>query len=348
MGYFLEYRRKSAKLYIYTYLIQGGMMRTRSPFLNSIAEFMLTRQYSLRTIDTYLKWIAAFIHFHNKRHPAAMGDNEVVAYLDSLVLEENVSPRTQATALNSLAFLYKHIIGDQLSADLVFVRSKRQPKLPIVMTVDEVKLLLSCLDKRYYLIAGLMYGSGCRVMEAVQFRVQDIDFDYKCLRIWNGKGTKNRVVTLAVELIPMLRNQIMQVDEYLKLDLQNNQFSGVWMPNALAKKYPSANKTLPWQYLFPSFKLSADPQTGEIRRHHFHHTGVRKAIKGAAKKAKLGKPITPHTLRHSFATHLLQSGADIRTVQAQLGHSDLKTTQIYTHVLQQGANGVTSPLSKIM
>jgi integron integrase len=309
---------------------------------------MLTKQYSLRSVDTYLKWIAAFINYHDKRHPSSMGDNEVVKYLDYLVLKKNVSPKTQATALNALAFLYKHIIKQELSPDLVFVRSKKQQKLPIVMTPDEVKLLMSFLDKRYYLIAGLMYGSGLRVMEAVQLRVQDIDFDYKSIRIWNGKGNKHRIVTLATELIPLLRSQIMQANDYLQLDIKNEQYSGVWMPNALARKYPSANKSLAWQYLFPSYKLSADPETGEIRRHHFYPTGVRKAIKKAALKAQLTKPITPHTLRHSFATHLLQSGADIRTVQSQLGHSDVKTTQIYTHVLQQGANGVVSPLSKLL
>lgn len=308
---------------------------------------MLVRQYSLRTIDTYLKWIASYIHFHDKRHPASMGDNEVIEYLDSLILKHNVSPKTQATALNALSFLYKHIVEKELAGNLMFIRSKRQPKLPVVMTQDEVKSLMSYLTKRYYLIAGLMYGSGLRVMEAVQLRVQDIDFDYKCIRIWNGKGNKHRVVTLATELIPLLRNQIIQVEEYLKLDINNEQYAGVWMPNALAKKYPSANKSLAWQYLFPSYKLSADPETGEIRRHHFHPTCVRKAIKKAVKASGLTKVITPHTLRHSFATHLLQSGADIRTVQAQLGHSDVKTTQIYTHVLQQGANGVVSPLSKL-
>lgn len=215
------------------------------------------------------------------------------------------------------------------------------------MIPEEVKLLMTHLNKRYYLIAGLMYGSGLRVMEAVQLRVKDIDFDYKCIQVWNGKGNKHRIVTLATELIPMLRNQILHVDDYLKLDLNNLEYAGVWMPYALTKKYPSATKSLAWQYLFPSHILSKDPQSGEIRRHHFHHSCIRKEIKKAVKKSGLTKIITPHTLRHSFATHLLQSGADIRTVQAQLGHSDVKTTQIYTHVLQQGANGVVSPLSKI-
>ena len=308
---------------------------------------MLTRQYSLRTVDTYLTWIKSFINFHEKRHPSSMGDNEVEVYLEYLALKANVSPRTQATALNSLSFMYKRIIKNELSLNLNFARSKRQPKLPVVMTKEEVKMLLDKLEKRYYLIAGLMYGSGLRVMEAVQLRVQDIDFDYKCIRVWNGKGKKHRVVTLAPQLIPLIRNQIAQVNEYLQLDSNNEQYAGVWMPNALERKYPSANKKLAWQYLFPSYKLSADPETGEIRRHHFHHTGIRKAVKKAVIEASLKKPITPHTLRHSFATHLLQSGADIRTVQAQLGHSDIRTTQIYTHVLQQGANGVTSPLSNL-
>ncbi|TMO59424.1 integron integrase [Pseudoalteromonas aurantia] len=323
-------------------------MKTRSPYLNYITDYMITRHYSLRTVNAYLSWIANFIHFHNKRHPSSMGDNEVVAFLDHLVLQKKMSPRTQMAALNALAFLYKHIVKNELSLNLDFARSSRQPKLPVVMTTDEVKQVMLNLQKRYYLIAGLMYGSGLRVMEAVQLRVKDIDFDYKCIQVWCGKGNKHRIVTLATELIPLLRNQILQVDEYLTLDLQNEQYAGVWMPHALSKKYPSANKSLAWQYLFPSYKLSGDPETGEVRRHHFHPTCIRKAVKKAVKQANIMKLITPHTFRHSFATHLLQSGADIRTVQAQLGHSDVKTTQIYTHVLQQGANGVTSPLSKIL
>ncbi len=241
-----------------------------------------------------------------------MGDNEVVEFLDHLILKRNMSPRTQMAVLNALAFLYKHIVKEELSLDLKFVKSNRQPKLPVVMTPEEVKEILSFMKKRYYIIAGLMYGSGLRVMEAVQLRVKDIDFDYKCIQVWNGKGNKHRIVTLANELIPLLRNQIMQVDEYLQLDLKNEQYAGVWMPNALAKKYPSANKSLAWQYLFPSYKLSGDPKTGEIRRHHFHPTCVRKAVKAALKQSGITKLITPHTFRHSFATHLLQSGADIR------------------------------------
>lgn len=276
-----------------------------------------------------------------------MGNSEVEAFLDHIVLKRNMSAKTQSAALNALAFLYKHIVKNELSLNLNFARSKRQPKLPVVMTPDEVKQLMIHLSKRYYLIVGLMYGSGLRVMEAVQLRVKDIDFDYKCIQIWNGKDNKHRIVTLATELLPLLRNQIMQVEEYLQLDLQNEQYAGVWMPNALARKYPSANKSLAWQYLLPSYKLSSDPETGEIRRHHFHPTCVRKAVKKALKQTNITKIVTPHTFRHSFATHLLQGGADIRTVQAQLGHTDVKTTQIYTHVLQQGANGVVSPLRKI-
>jgi integron integrase len=322
-------------------------MKTKSPFLNSVVEYMYSRHYAKKSIETYIGWIAAYIHFHKKRHPASMGNSEVELFLNDLVVTKNVAARTQATALNSLAFLYKHIIQNELTLELNFIKSSRQQKLPIVLTQSEISRLMQHLSKRNLLVVSLLYGSGLRLMEAVKLRVQDIDFEYKCLRIWNGKGNKHRIVTLAQELIPALRNQICQVDEYLQIDLANKLYAGVWMPHLLSKKYPHANKSLQWQFIFPSHKLSVDPETGEIRRHHFDHSSIRKAVKSASVKSKINKLVTPHTFRHSFATHLLQSGADIRTVQAQLGHSDVKTTQIYTHVLQQGANGVTSPLSHL-
>jgi len=320
----------------------------KSLFLNMVQEHMYSKRYAKSTIEAYLFWIAAYIRFNNMQHPSCMGDTQVELYLNHLVNTQNVAQGTQAQALNALSFLYKEVIKTPLSLSLDFVKSERPRKLPVVLTQTEVSALFKCCITKHYLACALLYGSGMRLMEVLRLRVQDIDFDYSCIRIWDGKGGKNRVVTLATELIPQIRTQIQLVESYLQIDLKNYLYSGVYMPHLLRKKYPNHNKQLGWQYLFPSYKLSIDPESKQMRRHHIDEKQIQRAVKKAAFDANINKHVTPHTLRHSFATHLLQGGADIRTVQAQLGHSDVRTTQIYTHVLQQGANGVISPLSKIL
>ncbi|TMP07428.1 integron integrase [Pseudoalteromonas sp. S3178] len=319
----------------------------KSPFLAMIAEQMYLKRYAKSTIKAYLYWIASFIRFNSMRHPTTMGDNEVEVFLNHLVNQQNVAPNTQTQALNALSFLFKEVIKKPLSLSLGFIKSKRATKLPVVLTQQEINNFFKVCSAKHYLPCGLLYGSGMRLMEVLRLRVHDIDFDYNCIRIWDGKGGKNRVVTLAVELTPQLRSQIQLVDSYLQLDLKNPLYSGAYMPHLLRKKYPNHNKQLGWQYLFSSHKLSLDPESKQLRRHHIDEKQLQRAVKKAAFDANINKHVTPHTLRHSFATHLLQSGADIRTVQTQLGHSDVRTTQIYTHVLQQGANGVVSPFSRL-
>lgn len=319
-----------------------------SMFLTQVRDYMMARRYAKRTIDTYLHWIKFFILFHKKRHPAQLAEPEVEAFLTWLAVERHVAFKTQATALNALAFLYRHIVQRPLSLQLNFNPAKTPQKLPVVLTRPEVAALLRWIDPKYKLLAQLMYGSGLRLMEAVRLRVKDIDFDYLSVMVWQGKGNKNRRVTLALELTPSLKQQITAVQLFWQADVQNPIYAGVWLPFALAIKYPATPKELNWHYLFPSGQLSKDPQAGCIRRHHLDESCVRQAIKIAAKKAGIGKNVTCHTLRHSFATHLLESGADIRTVQEQLGHADVKTTQIYTHVLSRGGNAVKSPLSLLL
>jgi integron integrase len=320
---------------------------SQSPFLKLISDTMYERRYAKRTIETYLTWIKGFIYFHHKKHPAHMGDSEVEAYLNHLVIKKDVAASTQSTALNALAFLYRDIIKQPLKIDLNFVKSGRPVKLPVVLTLDEVKRFFEKVDSNHRLAISLLYGSGLRLMECVRLRVQDIDFDYKSIRIWNGKGGKHRVVTLAEELIPSLRQQIMLVTQYLNADSNNSDYQGVWLPHRLRIKNATAAKDIKWQYLFPSRHLSVDPESNLLRRHHIDETAVQKAVRNAARAAHIDKTVTPHTLRHTFATHLLLSGADIRTVQDQLGHADLRTTQIYTHILQRGGNSVMSPFSRL-
>ncbi len=318
-----------------------------SPFLSSISDFMTVRRYSRRTIRSYLYWIRYFIVYHKKQHPESMGATEVEAFLTYLAVERQVSIATQKIALNALAFLYNRILEQPLGNLGEFNRAKRQRKLPVVLNRYEVSRLLAHMTGVSRIIASLMYGSGLRRAEAVRLRVKDLDFDHHQLQVWDGKGRYHRLVTLAPEMVSPLQTQLEQVRLILKTDSQHQHFAGVWMPYAMARKYTNAGKTLGWQYLFPAQKLTLDPQSGLWRRHHADESNINRRLQRAAKQANIVKQVTSHTLRHSFATHLLESGADIRTVQEQLGHQDVKTTEIYTHVLKRGASGVRSPLSDL-
>jgi len=314
-----------------------------SPFLEAVYRYMLAHHYGKRTADSYLYWIRFYIRYHNKRHPQEMGGGEVMAFLTYLANERNVAVATQKIALNSLAFLYNKYLDKPFGQLGMFNKATRQRKLPVVLTCAEVTNLLARLSGSPWLLASMIYASGLRRIEAVSLRVNNIDFDQGLVRVWGGKGNRHRIVTTAPELFPFLRNQIRKVAMLLKEDLANAAFCGVWLPNALARKYPSANRSLGWQYLFPSTALSYEPGTANLRRHHVDESSINKHLKRASREAGITKDVTSHTLRHSFATHLLEAGADIRTVQEQLGHSDVKTTEIYTHVLKRGAHGVRSP-----
>lgn len=320
---------------------------TASPFMRSLREFMLLRRYSKRTINGYLYWIRSYIHFHRRQHPSRLSQPEVLAFLTWLAVERGVSVATQKVALNALAFLYNKYLKMPLGDLGEFHKSMQPRKLPVVLTEGEVQRLLSALQGAQRLQACLLYGSGLRRIELVRLRVKDVDFDHLQLRVWKSKGNRNRVTTLAPELVSDLSLQIDRVRLLWRQDADNSSWAGVWMPDALARKYPGGAKSLAWQYLFPALKLSCDPASGLLRRHHIDEGAIGKTLKKAVGMAGIAKEVSAHTLRHSFATHLLASGADIRTVQEQLGHQDVKTTEIYTHVLQRGGRGVVSPYSRL-
>lgn len=319
-----------------------------SPFLTSVHDFMSVRRYSKRTIESYLYWIRCFILYHGKRHPSELPAVAIEQFLTYLAGERNVAAATQSIALNALVFLYDKFLQKPLGDVSEFRRASRQPKLPVVLTNTEVRVLLDQLENEHLLMASLLYGSGLRRIELLRLRVKDIDFDNLQVQVWGGKGGKHRLTTLAEELIPLLKTQIKRVEYLLEQDRRLADYAGVWMPDALARKYASSAKKLNWQYLFPASRVSLEPGTVLLRRHHFDENGLNRIIRNAARAAGIKKDVSCHTLRHSFATHLLQAGADIRTVQQQLGHIDVKTTEIYTHVLRQGAHGVRSPLSQLL
>ncbi|MGR5209727.1 integron integrase [Vibrio rotiferianus] len=319
----------------------------KSQFLISVKEHMISRYYAQKTIESYIFWIQRFIIHHKGAHPSTLSEPDVEQFLSNLAVEKKVSVKTQALALNAISFLYREYFHTPLSLDMRFQKSLSDRKLPVVLTRDEVRRFVQHIDPKYKLQIQLLYGSGLRIMECVRLRTQDIDFDYGAIRIWQGKGGKNRTVTLAKELHEPIRAQIARARDYYYKDKHVAGYIGVYISDSLQRKYPNAEMDFNWHYLFPSARLSSDPNNNLLRRHHTNESAIQRAVKRAANDAGIEKRVSCHTLRHSFATHLLESGADIRTVQEQLGHSDVKTTQIYTHVIERGAGGVLSPLSNL-
>lgn len=303
-------------------------------------------EYSISTEKTYLGWINRFILYHTSRVPESLSETEVASFLEHLALQRKVSGATQAQALNALVFFFARVLESPLGDIGPFTRTNRPKRIPIVLDQPEVLRLLSQTTGMKSLMLRLMYGTGMRVTECVSVRILDLDFSYKQIVVRASKGNKDRVVPMPISLLASLKQQIHRIRVIHEKDLAAG-FGSVFLPAALSRKFPKAEYELRWQYLFPSSRPGQDPRTGIIRRHHIHQTSVQKAIRKAAMDADIIKRVTSHTLRHSFATHLLESGADIRTVQELLGHNDVKTTMIYTHVLNKGGNAVNSPLDNL-
>ena len=314
--------------------------------LDQLRSSLRLRHYSIRTETAYVDWARRFILHHNKRHPREMGGAEVTAFLSYLATERRVSASTQSQALSALLFLYREVLGIELPWMEEVIRARPSRRLPVVLTPTEVRGLLAELNGTMGLIASLLYGTGMRVLEGLRLRVKDVEFSRREILIRDGKGGKDRVTVLPENLILPLRQQLQQAQALHVADLAAG-FGEVWLPDALSVKYPRAGKTWGWQYVFPAAARSSDPRSGTERRHHLTPEAIQKAVRIAAQRAGIVKPCTPHVLRHSFATHLLQNGYDIRTVQELLGHADVSTTMIYTHVLNKGGRGILSPLDAL-
>jgi integron integrase len=312
--------------------------------LDQMREALRIKHYSYRTEKAYLDWVRRYILFHHKRHPAEMGAPEIRAYLSHLATRLDVAASTQNQALSAILFLYREVLQREIEP-ILLSGAKRPERLPTILTREEALRVIDRLDGAHRLMAQLLYGSGLRLMECVRLRFKDVDFEYKTITIRDGKGEKDRVSPLPDSILPDLRRQIERVRLLHEEDLAAG-CGDVYLPHALERKYPSASRELIWQYLFPAPRRSLDPRGGKERRHHLEPSGLQRAVKEAARKADIPKRITCHAFRHSFATHLLQNGYDIRTVQELLGHKDVRTTMIYTHVLQRGGLAVKSPLDE--
>lgn len=311
--------------------------------LDQVRDRIRRLRYSHRTEKAYVHWIRRFILFHDKRHPQEMGAEEVEAYLTHLAVKRQVSASTQNQALSAILFLYRQVLRVELPWMENIVRAKRPKRLPVVLSRGEVAAILSQLCEPYWLMGALLYGSGLRIGECLRLRIKDLDFDYRQITVRNGKGAKDRVTMLPDSLIDSVRGRMQKLTGLCEVDRASG-IAGVSMPVALARKYPGARREWAWQFVFPSRRALRERDSGLLVRHHAHEKPLQRAFRLAVRDAGISKPASCHTMRHCFATHLLESGYDIRTVQELLGHKDVSTTMIYTHVLRKGGRGVKSPL----
>lgn len=314
--------------------------------LDQLRALIRTKHYSIRTEESYVDWVRRFILFHNKRHPRQMGAQEIEAFLSYLAVERGVSASTQSQARSALLFLYKEVLNIDLPWLDEVIQAKVSKRLPVVLTGREVGALLGEMSGTMGLIASLLYGTGMRLLEGLRLRVKDVEFGRREIVIREGKGNKDRVTMLPENLVLPLQQHIQNRKLLHEKDLLAGKGT-VYLPDALERKYPNAGKGWGWQYVFPAAQYSFDPRSGREQRHHLQEQSVQKAVRLAAQRAQIVKPVSPHVLRHSFATHLLQNGYDIRTVQELLGHADVSTTMIYTHVLNRGGRAVRSPLDAL-
>ena len=316
-------------------------------YIESMVRSIRVMHYSYRTEESYLQWLLRFIQYNSLADPATYTEQHIVAFLEYLAVHRKVSASTQAQALNALVYFYRNVLGKEPSDNIQFARAKKPSRLPVVLSKDEVNTLFAAIENpQFLLMARLLYGCGMRLMECMRLRVLDVDFDYRQILIRAAKGKKDRVAPIPEKLIQTLKEHLQGVQALHEEDLQQG-YGNVYLPDALARKYPNAGKEFRWQFVFPSIKVSADPRTGEVRRHHMHQCGLQRHLKRAAENSVINKKISCHTLRHSFATHLLENGYDIRTVQELLGHADVSTTMIYTHVLNKPGVSVVSPFDTL-
>jgi integron integrase len=311
--------------------------------LDQLRQVIRTKHYSIRTEQAYCEWVRRFILFHGKRHPSDMAEPEVGAFLSHLANKGKVAASTQNQALSALLFLYKEVLKQEIGWLDGVERAKKPTRLPVVLTRDEVNKVFSHLHGTMKLMAALLYGSGLRLMECVRLRVKDVDLAELRISVRDGKGGRDRITMVPVNLAQRLRQHLGKIKSQHEQDIEDG-FGSVYLPHALERKYASANRDWPWQYVFPSSRIATDPRSGHKRRHHFAESVLQRAVRDAVVASGIGKPASCHSLRHSFATHLLENGSDIRTVQELLGHKDVSTTMIYTHVLNRPGIGVRSPL----